>query len=148
MSDLIGGYYYLGTPYTLYPSGIQSAFEDAARIAGILTHMGLIVYSPIVHSHVISEYSNIDPKDHALWMALDRPLVNAARGLIVVMLSGWESSRGLTLERDLFKAAGKPIFYLDPMDLPTDLIKQFEPSQQNVVRIMDIPRTTSTEPTG
>ena len=148
MSDLKGGYFYLATPYTNYPNGIEASFTDSCIIAARLTKMGLIVFSPVVHSHAISVHGDINPKDHELWMAIDRPMVNAARGLIVAMLSGWDESLGVKVEIDLFKQAGKPIFYLNPDDLPPYSMRQSAQSQQNVVAFMVTQRTTSTEPTG
>ena len=146
MSDMTGGYFYLATPYTKYSTGLDAAFEDSCIIAAHLINMGLIVYSPIAHTHSIAKHGGVDPKNHDLWMAVEYPLVKAARGLIVAMLTGWENSVGVQKEIQLFREMGKPIFYLKPEDLPNDSIPLSSRSQENVVRFTDIPRTTFTEP--
>lgn len=42
---VIGGYWYLATPYTRYHAGPEAAFVEAARCAAWLVRQGLIVYT-------------------------------------------------------------------------------------------------------
>lgn len=108
------GYWYLGTPYTRYPQGLAAAFRSAAKVAALLTNHGAAIYSPIVHGHCLALYGGIDPLDHDLWMRIDRPMVDGARGLIVAHLPSWRESRGLAHEIEVFTARGAPIFHLQP----------------------------------
>lgn len=105
------GYLYVATPYTKYPGGIEEAFREACRVTAVLMRQGAKVFSPIAHTHPIATYGGIDPKDWEFWMAADAPLMEAASGLIVVMMPGWEESAGVAAEIEAFKAAGKPIYY-------------------------------------
>ena len=112
------GLWYLGSPYTRYPGGLEEAFLGATRAAAWLADNGVAAFSPIVHSHVLAQVGELDPLDHALWMALDEPLMDAAHGLIVVMMCGWEESYGVGEELRHFRAAGKPILFLQPVGEP------------------------------
>lgn len=104
---------YLATPYTDYPDGHEAAFREAARVAAWLATKGMTVYSPIAHSHPLAESGLLPKTDHDLWMRLDAPFMEAASSLIVVRMTGWDKSRGVTFEIAAFKRAGKPIFYMD-----------------------------------
>lgn len=121
LQDMAGdGYLYLGSPYSKYPDGIKDAARYACQIAGKLLVERVPVFSPIAHSHVVSLASNLSPFDHELWMWADRPMMDAAHGLIVVMMRSWMHSRGLTEEIRIFHSAGKPIFHLDPAEVGID----------------------------
>lgn len=105
----VPGFWYLGTPYSKYPSGLDEAFKDAARAAAHLVRGGVRVYSPIAHTHPVAIYGGIDPFDHDVWLPADRPFMDAACGLIVVKMPSWRESYGLKVEIDTFEAAGKPV---------------------------------------
>lgn len=107
-----GGYWYVGSPYSKYPDGIQAAFRDICRITGWLIGQGVPCYSPIAHTHPISLYARMDPLDHTVWLPADAPLMNAAHGLIIAEMAGWNTSFGLTHEIGVFEKAKKPIVHL------------------------------------
>lgn len=106
------GYFYLGTPYSRYPGGIEAGFLAACRATAALIRAGVPVYSPIAHTHPVALAGGMDPLDHSIWLPADRPMMDAAHGLIVAMLPTWAESRGLAHEIEVFEAAGKPIVYL------------------------------------
>lgn len=108
------GYWYVGTPYSKYAGGIEAAFKAACEITGRLIVKGIPVFSPIAHSHPIAEHAGIDPMSHAIWLEADRPLMEAAHGMIVVMLPGFAESHGVAHEVEYFTKAGKPVYWLDP----------------------------------
>lgn len=118
-------FWYLATPYTKYRLGIERAFIDAACEAALLATAGVSVFSPIVHSHPIAFHGLIDPFDHDLWLRIDRPFMELACGLIVCQLDGWEESKGVAAERDIFQAAGKPIVMMLPGLVPPALKQGF-----------------------
>jgi hypothetical protein len=103
---------YLATPYSKYPSGIHHAFADAATFAANLLKAGVNVYSPIAHTHPLAIYGNIDPLDHNIWLPFDATMMHLAEALIVARMPGWESSKGVMHEIEVFRAAHKPIYYL------------------------------------
>ena len=108
---------YVGTPYSKYPGGIESAFVDACKLTARLLRQGLKVYSPIVHCHPISTHGGIDPLDHSFWLAVDAVMMAKADAMIVAMMPGWEASIGIRHEIQAFIEAGKPLFFMSPDDL-------------------------------
>lgn len=113
-------FFYVGTPYSKYPTGLESAFHMACSVTARLALAGVPVYSPIAHSHPVAGHMDmaVSPTDHDFWVRFDAPMVNAAGGLIVVMAEGWELSRGLHHEILTFLHAGKPVIYWDPQTPP------------------------------
>lgn len=115
------GYWYLATPYSRYPRGIARAFDAACWQSGLLIRAGVAVFSPIAHTHPIAIHSGIDPLDHGIWMPLDAPMMDAARGLIVCMMTGWDASYGVGVEIEAFKRVRKPIIYMTPGVVPAEV---------------------------
>lgn len=110
MTDL----WYLATPYSAFPYGINEAAKTAALLSANLLLRGENVYSPIVHSHFICSVSGIDAYDHDFWMRADQPFMERCTGLIVGMLPTWSKSKGVAMEVEYFKREKKPVRYFDP----------------------------------
>ena len=119
-------YLYLATPYARYPDGHHAAFVEACKQAAILTKAGLPVFSPIAHSHPLALHGEIANTDHDFWMNVDRPMMDAAHGIIVCMMKGWIESHGMKYEIQTFERAGKPVYYMAPGHVPYSLIKRVE----------------------
>lgn len=107
------GYWYLATPYSKYPLGLEMAFQHACIAAAELVNRGVRLYCPIAHTHPIAEYGEIEPRNHEIWLPLDKPLMDAARGLIVVKMPSWHESYGIKVETKTFREADKQVHYLD-----------------------------------
>ena len=90
--------HYLASPYSKYGQGHEQAFKDAAQAAATLIKRGLLVFSPIVHSHPIAMLGGVDPVDHELWLRLDLALLDECDSLLVLMMPGWDESRGVAAE--------------------------------------------------
>ena len=111
-------YWYLASPYSKYPEGLEKAFEHVAAAAGEMIRRGIRVYSPIAHTHPIAIHSGQDPLDHGTWIPADVPFMHAASGLAVLKMPSWEISYGIEVEIEEFRESGKPIRFLDwPLDL-------------------------------
>lgn len=108
---------YLGTPYTKYPDGHESAWREAISVLGRLLDLKIKVYSPIVQGHPLSSVYGIDPHDVEFWVRFNRPLIDKSDAFLIVTMESWEISSGLKHEVGIFLEQGKPIFYLDPNDL-------------------------------
>lgn len=117
-------YFYLATPYARYREGHNAAFEEACKQAAILMQAGLPVFSPIAHSHPISLHGEFENTEHEFWMNVDRPFMDAAHGIIVCMMDGWQASRGVKYEIQTFERAGKPVHWMAPGHVPYSLIKR------------------------
>lgn len=110
--------WYLASPYTKYRRGPRVAFYDAAEAAGKLTAAGLVVYSPIAHSHPIATFGDLDALDGAFWERVNRPMMRALHGLIVLHLEGWEDSAGVAVEIAEFGRMRKPVIQAPiPLDV-------------------------------
>jgi hypothetical protein len=59
----------------------------------------------------------IDPRDHDFWLRADKPLFEAAYGLLVAEFPGWRESVGVAKEIMWARAHVKPIFLLNPETL-------------------------------
>lgn len=113
----LDGFAYLGTVYSKYEAGREAAAIVACRAAARLMGDGIVVYSPIVHSHTVAEVGGIDPYDWKIWQHQNQPLMDVAAALVVLTMKGWEESVGLTHEIASFVASGRPVLYLRPAEL-------------------------------
>lgn len=107
------GWWYLGSPYSKHPLGIEAAYREICAIAARIMRHGVPVFSPIAHSHSVSVHGLIDPLDHEFWLPADAPFMQSAYGLLVAKMESWEESFGLRHEIEEFAKQGKPIFYLE-----------------------------------
>lgn len=107
-------YFYVATPYTKFPGGLDAAHILACRLTGELIKLGLPCYSPIAYTHPIALYADMDKVDHDLWVRVDKPLLDGASAMIVIQAESWDESRGIRHEIETFAQAGKPIIYWDP----------------------------------
>jgi Domain of unknown function (DUF1937) len=115
-------YFYLSTPYSRYPAGLDAAFNLAIDARASLINAGIPVFSPIIHSHPVAMRCGLDPHDHALWLPVEAPMMRAASGLILLRAESWELSYGMRFERGHFESAGKPIVWMDPGAVPAELL--------------------------
>lgn len=104
------GFFYVGSAYSLYPMGHSAANRMACEVTGELLRQGLNVFSPIAHSHAVAMLAGLDNLDWSLWMRANRPLMEAAAGLIVIKSAGWQESRGLAEEIAFFRESCLPIY--------------------------------------
>jgi hypothetical protein len=104
---------YLGTPYTKYKDGIEAAFREASKLAARLLQAGIIVYSPIAHTHPIAIHGKLDAHDLSIWLPFDEAIMTRCDVLIVAHMDGWQDSKGIAYEIAFFEKANKPIFDLD-----------------------------------
>jgi hypothetical protein len=114
------GVWYLATPYSKWPAGPDDAAHQAALLAIRLQAAGLVVYSPIVHSHALCVADkSLDHLNHDFWLRIDRTHIAGSCGLIVAQMPGWEASKGVEQEIDWFRCdfKAKPRFLLDLDDL-------------------------------
>lgn len=114
-------YWYLASPYSSFPGGMRNAAREAESAAAQLIAAGVPVYSPIAHSHSIAATGNLDPEDYEIWMPLNRVMMRAARGLIVLTLYGWATSRGVRMEIEAM--ASKRQVFMRPGIIPAEVFQ-------------------------
>jgi hypothetical protein len=115
-------FWYLATPYSKYPDGIEAAFRAACEQSALLVKAGIPIFCPIAHTHPVAIQGGIDPFDHEIWLPADEPFMHLACGLIFCKLPSWEISYGMNEERKVFTAAGKPILDMEPGSVPDALL--------------------------
>jgi len=120
-------FWYLATPYSKYPLGIDAAFQLAVAQRGLLVKAGVPVFSPIIHSHPVAVQCGIDPFDYNIWLPSEDPILRSASGIIMVRAEGWEYSFGMNHERIQFEDACKPVVWMDPDIMPPELMIQLKP---------------------
>jgi len=98
---------YLAIPYSS-PSGLirLQRFHAANDKAAELMRGGHIVYSPISMSHAIDLGT-----DFEAWEAQDKAFIDWCDAVYVNMISGWDTSIGVTEEIRYAKSLGKQIIY-------------------------------------
>jgi len=106
-----GRYWYLASPYTKYTDH-DYAFREIARCAGWLLRRKVHTFCPITHSHPISLYGDIPLCDHGIWIPADEPILRGACGMIIALMPGWDDSKGIEIETDIFCEMGLPVRHL------------------------------------
>ena len=88
---------YLASPYSHPdPAVRQQRYEQACEATAALIRQGYLVYSPIVHSHPLVSHGL--PTDWGYWQQMDTRMIKACDALVVLLLKGWDSSKGVTCE--------------------------------------------------
>lgn len=105
---------YLATPYSHPDSEVREGRFRAVNLAAAeLMRSGLHIYSPISHTHPIALAGDL-PLGWEYWQAYDRAILSACCKLIVLMLDGWNESKGVAGEVAIAQEMGMDIEYLDP----------------------------------
>jgi len=102
---------YLASPYSHPdPAVRQRRFELACAAAAHRMESGLIVYSPIAHSHPIEQFMD-QQQSHEFWMRQCVAMLKRAESLVVLTLPGWEASKGVGLEINIARALNMDVTY-------------------------------------
>ncbi len=111
------GLVYLAVPYShTNPFIREERFETVNKVAGILMSKGVVLFSPISHTHPISLAHSL-PTDWTYWKRYDQIMLNNCSCLAVLMLDGWKESVGVAGEIEIAKDIGIPVIYLDEEDI-------------------------------
>jgi hypothetical protein len=99
---------YLASPYS-HPDPVvrESRYQAACRAVVAFLHAGLVVFSPIVHSHPLGL-----PADWKFWEGFDREYLVRCDEVVVLMLDGWQDSFGVQAELTIARELGRPVRYL------------------------------------
>ncbi len=100
---------YLCSPYS-HPEAYvrQLRYEQACRATAILLSRGLQVFSAIVHNHPLAIARNL-PGSWDFWQPWDSWFLSRCDEVYVLMLEGWQSSRGISEELSLFGWPRRPV---------------------------------------
>lgn len=101
---------YLASPYTHEDlSIVQERYEKAKEATATLIKRGFIVFSPIIHSHRLD--SSL-PTTWDFWKTQDEEFIKKCDELWVLMLPGYNVSKGITAEILIARELKKPILYV------------------------------------
>jgi hypothetical protein len=105
---------YLASPYSHPLKSVREyRFKVACEAAGTLMAQGMLVFSPIAHTHPIADFCTL-PKGWEFWEKFDRAFIGVSRALIVLTIDGWKESTGVQAEIKIAKELGIPVDYLWP----------------------------------
>lgn len=109
---------YLSAPYTSSEAGVRDLRARAcAQAMADLIVAGQCVICPVVMNHEalrILDDRRSGPNS-VYWSCLETRLAETCDELVVLQLPGWEDSRGVAREVELFRMRGKPIRFLFPL---------------------------------
>lgn len=104
----------MASPYSHPDAGVrQQRFEAAVAHAAYAWKQGLVVFSPIAHSHPIALHGLDGSWEQ--WAAFDRAVLSACDAIWVLRLHGWSDSKGVAAELEIARELGLPVTYVDPL---------------------------------
>ena len=103
---------YLAGPYSHKDKSVREhRVEQINRKAAELMMDGNFVFSPLSHSHPISQYCRVDPCDQTFWLKQDLWILDICDEMHILCLDGWSKSRGIAQELICAKRLGMEIVY-------------------------------------
>ena len=116
--------WYLASPYSdPSPTVREVRFRQASKAAGDLMADGAKLFCPIAMSHPMAEYGNVPPMGD-VWYKFDNVILDRCDGILVLMLPGWDESKGLPAEIERMQNQNKMVRYLDP----DTLVASYDPA--------------------
>jgi hypothetical protein len=104
---------YLACPYSHPEAEVRlKRFNAVNRLAARLMRAGVLIFSPISHTHPIAEHGL--PKGWDFWGRYDRRMLGICDELLVYCLDGWDTSVGVAAEVEAANAAGKRVRFHYP----------------------------------
>ncbi len=104
---------YLASPYSHPDEAVRHQRYKATCLAtGKLLTQGHKVFSPIVHSHPIAMLADL-PLGWDFWWEYDLAILEHADEIWVLMLDGWDTSRGVKAEVEYMTERGRPVRYIE-----------------------------------
>ena len=106
---------YLACPYSHDSLEVkQWRFEEATKAASwLIKEYGWNVFSPITHSHPLHTFGGCSG-DWKYWAKIDREYLEASERMVVLLVSGWRLSTGVTAELAIAGELGIPVSYIIP----------------------------------
>lgn len=104
---------YLASPYSSPdPLVVRTRFLLVEQVTAMLMEQGHYVYSPIVHCHEIAAKYTL-PTDFEYWKGYNIDMIRRADAFYVLVIPGWQESKGVVAELEFAKTAGLEIGYVN-----------------------------------
>lgn len=111
-AEVVSGFVYLASPYSHPDAAVRERrFVEVSKVASALMAAGDAVFCPIAHSHPIDTIAPL-PQTTEFWMAQDLPILRCASRVVVLMLDGWQNSKGVAREIQAAEAVGIPVEFM------------------------------------
>jgi Domain of unknown function (DUF1937) len=105
---------YLAVPYSHESPAIREfRFHQANMKASDMMRDGIHVFSPISHTHPIALDGAL-PTSWDFWKEYDRAILSTCCKLVILMIHGWDESKGIAGEVEIANELGIPIEYHKP----------------------------------
>lgn len=108
-------YLYLASPYSDPDPEVRQARYEAvcAHIVGLTVVNRIVVFSPIMYWHEVASKQNM-PYKAKDWLWYNKEMLKSASRLEILMLAGWDDSKGVQAEFDLAMKLNIPTAYVPP----------------------------------
>jgi hypothetical protein len=103
---------YLASPYSHPDAAVRQQRYEAVATFVAERFGGRVIFSPIVYSHNMAVAYDL-PLDAAAWQRFNNAMQYAAKETWVLMLPGWEQSRGVQYEIEFAKQFDHEITYVE-----------------------------------
>ena len=117
----MNGLWYFAHPYTVKNEkgdyvfeGEEANFRLCNYRAALLIEKGILLYSPISHTHPIHSASPVfaGGQAHGLWYDFDNAFIRIVPFTGIILAPGWQDSKGCKGEKALFEDLGREVRYL------------------------------------
>jgi len=119
------GLWYFAHPYTCkdeaghyLPGAEEANFRLCNLRAARLIERGVLIYSPISHTHPIhcAHPPFVGSQAHEMWYRFDEEFIRRIPFDGIILAPGWEHSVGCRREKTLFESLGRKVKYLHEID--------------------------------
>ena len=105
---------FMASPFTKFGRGHAGAYLDICKIASrFYLRYAVSVFSPISNCYGMCHHGDLPITGNQFWHEFNYPFVKACGALVIAKMDGWDESFGVADERNSFRAAEKPIYYMD-----------------------------------
>lgn len=120
---------YLASPHThAVKAVVDQRYQDVLQATAILMGKNYIVYSPIVYTHPVFRHAEqaigknptearLSKWTHQQWLLFDEHMMERCQECWVLMLDGWQDSKGIKYEMTYFVNADKPVGFYTMQDI-------------------------------
>ena len=109
---------YLACPYSHDDAAVRLArFEEANKASAVLMRAGVLVFSPISHTHPIAQYDL--PTGWDFWQRYNRAYLEICKAIVVLTIDGWAKSKGVREECGIMRELHRSVYYFhykEPVD--------------------------------
>lgn len=119
--------FYIAVPYTHELDTMKDLrFRMVTEFCARQSNQGVVVFSPITHSHELAKYGT--PTKWDFWRNIDTEFICRCNFLVVLMLDGWRTSVGVQAEIKIAQDLNIPVMYLNYDD---NITQQFSKDEQH-----------------